>query len=129
METRRATRSRVVLKVSLRLDQQAQQKFCLSKSCIFEVEIVDISIGGVGVFSKYFLPKGLIIEVEIEGESFGFNEPMRIKSEIRYCNYVKASRYRCGIKFIDISDKYQKSIADFIIAHEKRTAPRYKLAE
>ncbi len=129
METRRNTRANISVKVFLHIDQDSPQKFCLSKSCDFEVDIMDISIGGIGVFSKYFLPQGLHIEVEIEGKPFGLGEPMKIKGEVRHCTYVKAAKYRCGIMFTNITEKYQKCIADFIAVYERREAPRYKLSE
>lgn len=129
METRRAPRTNVQLKVIFQLPKEREQKFSLSKGNTFEVNIVDISVGGMGVFSKYFLPKGLIIETQIEGKPFDLNEPMKIRGEIRFCSYAKSLGYRCGVMFLDISNEYKKIIADFIATYERRKEPRYNLPE
>lgn len=129
METRLTPRVQLELKIIVQIDEETQQKFHLAKGNTFGVDILDISIGGIGVFSKYFLPKGLLLEVQIEGKPFGLDEPMKIKSRVCYCNYIKSSRYRCGIMFIDIPDDYKNNIAVFIRTYERRKEPRVKLSE
>jgi hypothetical protein len=129
METRYAPRVRLDLKVLSRVSDEDGQKFLLSKGNTFEIEIADISTLGVGIISRFFLPKGLRIELEIDGKPFGLDNSMKIKGEVRYCNYIKSSRYRCGIKFIDISSQYLNKIKDFIATYEKREEPRLKLSE
>lgn len=129
METRSAPRVSINLGVISRIDDKNGQKFSLSKGNIFEVKVVDISVSGVGIVSKYFLPKGLSIELEIDGKPFGLDEAMKIKGEIRYCNYIKACGYRCGVKFINILGNYAAKIAELIATYERRKEPRLKLPE
>ena len=129
METRKASRINIDLKVISRIDEDAQQKFGLvcGKTC--EINVVDISEGGVGILSKFFLPKGLIIKLEIEGAVFNLKEIMKIKGEIRYCKYTKDLGYQCGVKFLNLSDVYRETVSQFISMHERRRTPRIKLAE
>ena len=129
METRSAKRVSVNLKIASRIDNQGDQKFSISQGDIFEVEVVDISVSGIGVFSKYFLPKGLIIDIDIDGKVFGSDKVMKMKGELRYCRSVKISRYRCGIRFVDPPAEYIKIIAEFISKNERRQDPRVKLAD
>ncbi|RJO65469.1 MAG: PilZ domain-containing protein [Candidatus Omnitrophota bacterium] len=128
METRLASRVNIDLKVVCKTEELHQQKFCLASGNKFEVKVLDISILGIGLQTKYFLPKGLIIDTEIEGAFFGLQEVMKIKGEVRYCNYIRGLGYRCGIKFLNISNKYKDAIIQFIAAHERRKEPRVKLS-
>jgi len=129
METRGAKRVNVSLKIASHIDNQGDQRFTISQGDIFEVEVVDISVSGIGINSKYFLPKGLVIDIEIDGKTFDSNTVMRMKGELRYCRSVKVSRYRCGIKFIDPPVEYVKLIRDFITVNERRQEPRVKLSD
>ncbi|MFH1504327.1 MAG: PilZ domain-containing protein [Candidatus Omnitrophota bacterium] len=129
METRRQPRVNVSLKVITEVAKSSTQKFSLAGGKSFDVKGVDISVSGVGVISKHFLPKGLIIELEIEGLAFGLREAIRVKARVCYCRYLKSFEYRCGMEFIDISPKYKDAIGKFISAHERRKDPRLKLSE
>ena len=129
METRLTPRLYINFKILSRIDRESQTKFSLVKGDNFEVDILDISVGGIGVFSKYFLPRGLRLELQLEGKHFGLGEPIKIKGEVRYCNYAKASGYRCGVKFIDLPTEYKKKIANFIATYDRRAEPRYKLSD
>jgi len=93
--------------------------FSLSIGNIFEVNLISISILGVSMYSKYYLPKGLQVALEIDGKPFGLEGTMNLKGEIRYCKQVSYSKYNCGVKFLNISNKYKKRIADFV--ERKRT--------
>lgn len=129
METRGAKRVDVNLKIASRVDNQGEHKFTISQGDTFEVEVVDISVSGIGIFSKYFLPKGLVLDIEIDGKIFGGSEIMKMKGELRYCRSVKLSKYRCGIKFVDPPQEYVKLLADFISKNERRQEPRIKIGE
>lgn len=127
METRGAPRVDINLKIASHIDDQGGQKFTISQGDTFDVDVVDISVSGIGVFSKYFLPKGLIIELSIDAKPFGSSGIMKIKGELRYCRSVKISKYRCGIKFINPAAEYVKLIGDFIAKNERRQEARLKL--
>lgn len=129
METRSSLRIDIKLKVVCRIHENFRQKFGLTCGDVFKLIAVDISESGIGVISEYFLPKGLILELEIEGIPFSIEKSMKIKGEIRYCIYKKNSGYRCGISFLDILDEYRNSIAKLVATYEQRKFPRVKLSE
>lgn len=129
METRIALRINIDLKVVSKIGEESQQKFGLVCGKTFEVKGTDVSELGVGIISKYFLPKGLIIEAEMEGAFFGMNEIMKIKGEVRHCQYIRNLGYKCGLRFLNLSDAYRKAIVQTILAYERRKSPRVKLAD
>lgn len=129
METRIALRIDIDLKVVSKIDEDYQQKFGLVCGKTFEVKGMDVSELGVGILSKYFLPKGLIIEAEIDGAFFGLSEIMKIKGEVRHCRYIRNLGYRCGLKFLNLPDTYRKAIVQTILVQERRKAPRVRLAD
>lgn len=129
METRKAPRIDINFKVLSKPVQELKQKFALVSGNKFEVKAVDISEIGIGLVSEYFLPKGLILELEIDGAPFDLKEVMKIKGEIRYCRYERTVGYRCGVQFLDLSEVYRKAIAEFISTFERRKEPRVKLAD
>jgi len=129
METRGAPRIEINIKVISQVEAGNGQNFSLSENNIFEANAIDISTLGMGIACKYFLPTGLRLEMEIAGEAFGLDSPMKAKGEVRWCNYNKQHQYRCGIKFIDISEEYKKKIIELIAAYERRKEPRLKLSQ
>jgi len=129
METRRESRIDIELKITAKVSEGPRQKFSLVDGKSFEIEVVNISKSGASLLTKYFFPRGLIIEMQIEGAFFGLKEMMKIKGEICYCRYAKSSRYRCGIKFLDIAQKYQKAIAKFNSVRERRKDSRLKFPD
>ena len=129
METRQAPRADISLNVVAEIDEDSRQRFAIAAGNRFAVSIVDISTVGLGIISKYFLPKGLFLEFEIGGVPFGLSENMKIKGEIRYSRYVRSSTYRCGVKFLNISDKYRNAIAGFVSTYERRKSPRIELSQ
>lgn len=129
METRRALRININLKIKSNIPEEYRQKFALTIGSSFEVDAVDISVLGVGIFSKYFLPKGLILELEISGDSLEMKENMIVKAEVRHCAFLKGKGYRCGVQFLNLPSHYKKAIADFITTYERRKEPRLKLSE
>jgi len=129
METRIVARVDIDLRILFRLPEGPTQQFALAAGKSFEANALDISVLGIGVLSRYFLPHGLILDLEIDGKLLGLNEVIKVKGEIRYCRYLKDVGYRCGIKFLDLSEDYQKAITKFISTSERRGEPRIKLAE
>lgn len=129
METRRAPRVSVDMKIISQVDEETKQKFSLSSGRKFEARAVDISTKGIGMVCNFFFPAGLIIEMELVGKLFGVEGVMRIKGEIRYSRYLEPGRYRVGIKFVDTPSVYEKKISEFIATYETRREPRLDLPE
>ncbi|MCM8789405.1 MAG: PilZ domain-containing protein [Candidatus Omnitrophica bacterium] len=129
MESRKAPRINIEIKIISKISEEYKQKFSLISGESFEVKAFDISILGIGIISKYFLPQGLILELEIPGEPFGLSGAMYIKGEIRYCIYIKGLGYKCGIKFLEITKEHTRAIGQFISTYERRKEPRLKLSD
>jgi len=129
MDTRFTHRVNVDLKVILKIEKDAEQQVDLVDGNLFEVGIFDVSATGIGVISKHFLPKGLIVDLEMDGKLFGLNEAIKLKGEVRYCNFVQTALYKCGIKFIDTPESYTNAIANFVSANDRRKDPRVQLTD
>ncbi len=129
METRSSFRINIKLSVVCRIHENFCQKFGLTCGNVFKLSAVDISESGIGVISEYFLPKGLILELEIEGIPFSVEKTMKIKGEVRSCIYKKNCGYKCGINFLDLLDEYRNSIAKLVATYEQRKFPRLKMSE
>ena len=108
------------MKIVIRIDEEATDKFSPSAGNIFEVDLTSISVLGISMYSKYYLPNGLRIILDIDGKPFGLERSMNLKGEMRYCKQIEASKYKCGIKFIKTADEYKNKIAEFVTANEKK---------
>jgi len=129
MDTRFSRRTDLTLKVVLKIAKDTGQQVDLVDGNSFEVDIFDVSSTGLGLISKHFLPKGLIVDLDMDGKLFGLSEVMSLKAEICYCNFVQTSLYKCGIRFVDIPEKYTTALANFVSANERRRDPRVKLSD
>jgi c-di-GMP-binding flagellar brake protein YcgR len=128
MDTRSAPRVAVKLRVISTIDKSMKDSVSLAGGNRFEARAYDISVGGIGLLTKYFLPKGLLLELEIEGIPFGLKERITAKGEVTYCKNIQVHKYRCGIRFTEMADQYTKAIAQFVSSYERRSAPRVSLS-
>ena len=129
MQTRLGPRINVTLKIVTKIDESLKQHVHLTKGNRFDVSSYDISAIGIGIYVKYFLPKGLILDLEMDGAPFGLEEKMKIKGEVRHCEYVTVRKYHCGIKFLNLPKNYKKVIDHFVSTHTRRKNPRIKLSD
>ncbi|MFA5089541.1 MAG: PilZ domain-containing protein [Candidatus Omnitrophota bacterium] len=129
MDTRSSSRINVNLKIISKVPQDPKQKFSLVSGVNFEANAFDISSLGVGVFSKYYLPKDLVLELSMDGPTFGLEEDLKTQGRVTHCSYSRNHGYRCGIEFLGLPEGYIEAINRFISAREKRNAPRMKLEE
>ena len=127
MDTRQGPRVEVTLRVISTIDKSMQDSVSLANGNRFESRAYDISVGGIGLVTKYFLPKGLLLEMEIEGAPFGLQERIISKGEVSHCKNIQVHKYKCGVRFTEMADKYTKIIAQFVSSHEKRREPRVSL--
>lgn len=128
MDTRQGPRVAVSLRVISTIDKSMKDSVSLANGNRFEARAYDISVGGIGLLTKYFLPKGLLLEMEIEGAPFGLQEIITAKGEVAHCKNVQVHKYKCGINFTEMADKYVKAIVQFISNYEKRRDPRVNLS-
>jgi len=129
METRGTLRVPVNFEVIWKVDKKINPFFSLVEKGLSRGEAFNISVGGMGIFSKHFLPKGLRIKLAFSGKILGSDKFMRLKGEARYCNFIKRSHYKCGIKFIDIPVSYSSKLNEFISMFEKRQEPRISISD
>lgn len=114
METRLSLRVNAKLKIISKISEGADQRVKFAKSDSFEAETCDINTLGVSlVIKKYLLPKGLKIDLSIDGTPFGLKKEMKVKGEIRYCKNLKVGAYKCGVKFINLPKEYKDAITRF----------------
>jgi c-di-GMP-binding flagellar brake protein YcgR len=124
MDTRACPRVTIALKVVSRIEEGKEQSIKLATGNRFEAASYDISTVGIGIVTRDLLPKGLVMQLEIEGAPFGLKGPIAVKGEVRYCNYVKSRKYKCGVKFLSMSEKHKKAIAKFVSAHSEQEKTR-----
>ena len=114
METRLWPRVSVDMKISSRITRSDGQSIALAEGDQFEAKSYDISIAGIGIFIKVFLPKGLLIEMDLDGAPFGLTESIKTRGEVRHCNSIGTRKYRCGLRFLNLLPEHKKAIAQLI---------------
>ncbi len=129
MEQVNTLRIPVDLEVAWKIDKKIGQPYQLEIKNVCRTKAFDISCGGMGIISKYFLPYGLRISIAFSAKILGLNKFFRLKGEVRYCNYIKPSNYKCGVKFINPPLLYSKKFSEFKSIFEKRKEPRVTLSD
>ncbi len=119
METRLAPRVNIKAKAVLGIDKDLRLRITSKKGSFFRVNVIDISTLGAAMLFRYFLPAGLIVEIGIEGRRFGLKKAMKVKGEIRHCKQIRPFTYRCGIEFLNLSDRSKNIIAQFVAESKK----------
>ncbi|NQT22905.1 MAG: PilZ domain-containing protein [Candidatus Omnitrophica bacterium] len=120
MESRLASRIQITISVISKIDEKLGQKVHLAQGDRFKAATYNVSTIGVGLHvKKYFLPIGLIIDLEIDGAPFGLKEMMKIRGEVRHCEFLKSQIYECGIKFLNLPAEYKQAIAKFLADRKK----------
>jgi c-di-GMP-binding flagellar brake protein YcgR len=127
METRLSPRINLAFKVVSAIDKSSGQNIKLVNGDSFQASTFDISETGMGIIvKKYYLPKGLLISLSIDGVSFGLKTPIKTRGEIRYCRSIKHRTYKCGVKFLNMPKKHKETIAHFIATYNRRKKTRLK---
>jgi len=124
METRLKYRMKLTLRVISEIGKHFKRKVMLARGSRFEVTTYDITIEGMGILLRYYLPRGLVIELAIKGGPFGVKKATTIKGEVRYCNFIRFRHYKCGVRFVNLSARHRRGIARFISVNTKK--PRTK---
>ena len=122
METRRAKRFKASFKVKLKVDTYLTEYFRFQKESI-EVEVLDIGFLGVGILSRYFIPRGAIVDLQFNIDNKTFDVKCQIKSAISGGKGLT----RMGIKFLDLDKSELEKIKKIIENNERRKQPRLEL--
>ncbi len=113
-ESRRAPRVEIKISLISKSDLEVNESKTLPKNKVVRAVTRDISTLGVGIYSSHFFPERLRVILEIDGQTFGLARPMVIKGEVRYCIHVQEVLYKCGIKFLQLSEEYRKKIEELL---------------
>lgn len=106
----------------LKVDPAMKEHFGIEKKDI-NVQVIDISSGGAGLLSKYFIPKGVIV-----GLSFQISGKMvEAKGEIRSAVSGGTGLTRLGVKFIEIGKGEIQLIEETLKEYERRKQSRLTL--
>ena len=122
METRRTRRLPISSTSKLKIDTSLNQHFNISKKDI-KVQLVDISTEGMGILSEYFIPKGIIIELEFKISG----KLISAKGEVRVAISGGKGLTRLGIKFINLDKTQGQIINKFVKEYERRAHTRLGL--
>jgi c-di-GMP-binding flagellar brake protein YcgR len=128
METRLAPRIPVNFNVVASIDRKTSQAFSLFEGNRFRINVVDLSTGGAGAASRYFLPTGLWVILAFPGKVFGSGKFTRVSAQVRYCKYIKHSSYKCGLKFAGLNPRQKAGLEKLLANLEKRSEPRFTIA-
>ena len=130
-ETRKGQRLQVKGRVKIQIDPSMGDAIHLEKE-IIEVELVDISVLGIGLLSKTFLPKGTVVDLEFPGAALAAPKAapppdiLRLTAKVMY-NRPQRDLCRMGLQITQMDDQTNRIIRDFIFSRELRRAPRIPL--
>ena len=97
-----------------------------------EIQLVDISLHGIGLLSKTFLPAGTLVDLEFPGSPLAVPggapppETLRITAKIVYSR-PQGDLCRMGLETTEISEECSRAIRDFAFSRELRRTPRTPL--
>ena len=114
MKNRVFKRSTLDKKIFVEIDNDPNQSYHTRDGDLLDANSADISEGGISLKSRYYLPKGLRVDVKMQGVGFGFSEIINLDGEIRYCEQEASHEYRCGLKFLEPSQRYEDVFGDLV---------------
>ena len=130
-ETRKSQRLQVSGTVWIQINASMKDSVQLEKEAV-EVEMVDISVHGVGLLSKTFLPKGTTVDLEFPGTAMAIPkaapppEIIRITAKVMYAR-PQGDLCRMGLMITEMDDETRRVIRDFSFSRELRRTPRTPL--
>ncbi len=129
METRLKKRINIKMNISCSIQNDASQIINLANGNKFEADAFDISALGIGFFAKCFLPRDLLIEMDVSGLTEDKNKQMKLKGKVCYCKNAPhetktPNKFKCGVEFLDLSKEDAKLLEQFIAKNEQRKTPR-----
>ncbi len=129
--TRKETRVSLTIQIRVQINPAMRETIHLAKEKI-EAQVVNLSVHGIGIVSRVFLPKGLVLDVELPRAPFAKTQKtaaegsMQITGQVAYAKSEK-NLCRMGIHFTSIEKKDLRFIERFLSSLERRVAPRLPL--
>ncbi len=108
-------------------------KYAAAKDVFVKSTLLDISVIGCALDSKYLIPPGVILDVSMDCTPFTAETakerklPLKATGTVRSCTMKSQGHYRLGVKFTKISKEDKDLIGSFIEAKERRKAPRWDM--
>ena len=126
LETRSHKRYEFSIEVELVFKDEAIKSRFQKQEPRLKGAMLDISKGGLGFNTKYFVPKGAVIDVFFKLPIENDKMSSEIKAEAQICSVIpwKSSLNRVGVKFLNVEEKSKKSITEFVEQNERRKEPR-----
>ena len=130
-ETRQGQRIQVKGTVRIQIDPSMGEAVHLDKEAV-EVSLVDLSVHGVGLLSKTFLPKGTVVDLEFPGSALSVPntarppEVLRITAKVVYAR-PEGELCQMGLMITEMDDETRRFIRDFTFSRELRRTPRTSL--
>ncbi len=137
-DTRRDARTPITVQVRIQVNSAMRETVQLAKEAI-EAQVVDISIVGIGLTSRVFLPKGVLVDLQLPRNVFSSpNMPpppmgtsptegsMPITGQVVYAR-PQEKLCRMGIAITKISDGDRLLLQHYVSSQERRRAPRTPL--
>lgn len=125
-ETRGSERVPTAVKVSYEIHESMKSSFPFSAKKL-ESSVTDVSAAGCALMSNVYIPKNVVLNLEIDGSVFFPDEPGRvIKVVARVCNSRNISKdtYRLGIFFEKIEKVDKDAIRHFVEGFDRRRDKR-----
>ena len=125
-ETRSSERIPTAVKVAYEVHESMKGSFPFSAHKLTS-NITDISSTGCAILANVFIPKNVLLNMEIEGNVFFPDHPERIiKVTGRVCNCRNISKdtYRLGIFFEQVSKEDKEAIKHFTDGYDRRKEKR-----
>jgi len=130
-ETRQGQRLQIKGTVWIKINTSMGDAVQLEKEAV-EVAMVDISVHGVGLLSKTFLPKGTVVDLEFPGSALSVPKAahppdvLRITAKVIYAR-PQGELCRMGLIITEMDDEARRIIRDFASSRELRRTPRTPL--
>ena len=130
-ETRKEKRLEVTAKVKVRVNPSMQDAIHLEKEAI-EVQLVDISIHGVGLLSQIFLPVGTLIDLEFPQSALAVAGSPPAQGSVRITGRIthtkpKGNQCHMGLDITQMDEATKRFIQTYVSSIERRRAPRAPL--
>ena len=135
-DTRRDTRAPITVQVKVRVNPAMRETVQLAKEAV-EAQMVDISLLGFGMTCSIYLPKGVLIDIQLPRTALATPTPppegaspaegiMPITGQIMYTR-PQDKLCRMGIVITQLSEPDKKLVEHFVSQNERRRAPRAPL--
>ncbi len=124
--SRRSFRVLIELQSIIRLHRSSKKEIHLKEKNIW-CKLLDLSLGGCGLESPYFLPVGVKLDVFLDRNRLRVNKVeskkrlyTKIIGTVKICKQLSSRKYRVGVQFEKLSSEDNGLIHEFLDTQERR---------